>query len=335
VLWSLAGTALDGDPLWILSQVFTGEENRYASTTAYHYLERYGYVVGPVVVYFVALGLLERARARSADLAGALLVIGLALYSVLAWRLSIGHPAGFLRNLAPLAPAAALVAMAGFRGWLRAWSEGSGRRAVVATSGVMLAIAFAVWSRPLIDHHFLGQGRAWAVPLIMSAVAGLGPVLRWVRPDRRGAVAAIVLGLGATGWTLVTEPPIALTDERRIMAEMADWHRRNRAPERTLYCNHIWFFWELGQHPDGEGFGRTTRANLDDAAAGDVVIVDSHYSHRLKGDVDMDFFDTRPEWSRIGSATAPDLSFGAIVFLKEDTTAGAAGGSTTSPGGSR
>lgn len=320
LLWSLAGTAFDGDPLWLVGQVFTGESNRYANTPALHYLERYNYVAGPVVTVFVVLGLLDRIRTRTLDLATSVWLFGIALYSVIAWKLSIGHPAGFLRNLVPIAPAAAFLAVNGLRASIHGWLDGVGRAWVLGGSVAVVALTAAVWSRPLVDHHFLDAGRAWPTLVVTVVAVLLAPLA--VRLPRRAAGVVLpvaVSGLGL-GWTLVTEPPRALTAERRIMKEMAEWYADNRVPGATLFCNHIWFFWELGRNPEDPEFGRTTQANLNAAKPGDVTIIETHYSHRLRGDVAIEYFEPRRAlWTTRGSASTPDRRFAAIIFVRNET----------------
>lgn len=109
------------DPLWLVTQTFgaDNESNRYGHTTFGHYFQRYIYVLGPVVFYFFLLGLLDRVLKRKFN--GYILgqfAAGFMLYVIFSAFLNMGNAAGFLRNLAPLTPLAAVLAMYGYNTWL-------------------------------------------------------------------------------------------------------------------------------------------------------------------------------------------------------------------------
>ena len=69
LLWNFAGTYFHGDPLWLYNKTIgSGQsENRYGHTSFWSYFHRYIFVVGPVVFYFMLIGLFENLYKRKAD----------------------------------------------------------------------------------------------------------------------------------------------------------------------------------------------------------------------------------------------------------------------------
>lgn len=118
---NFAGTAIDGDPLYLYHKTFgaDNESNRYGHTTFGHYFQRYIYVLGPIIFYYFVLGLLNRFVKKKLDkfIVGQF-VTGFMLYVVFSWLLNMGNAAGFLRNLVPLTPLAAMLALYGYNWWL-------------------------------------------------------------------------------------------------------------------------------------------------------------------------------------------------------------------------
>jgi tetratricopeptide (TPR) repeat protein len=111
--------------LWLVDETLGKEDtkNRYGHKDFWHYFQRFAFVTGPVVFYFLVIGLLERFARLKVDLF--ITVQGLAillLYVIFSWKLNMGNAAGFLRNLIPLTPFVALLAFDGLQAWQRAMS---------------------------------------------------------------------------------------------------------------------------------------------------------------------------------------------------------------------
>ena len=70
IIWNLAGTYFDGDLFWLYNQTIGSEqnENRYGHTSFWSYFHRYIFVVGPVVFYFLLIGLFEGIYQKKIDL---------------------------------------------------------------------------------------------------------------------------------------------------------------------------------------------------------------------------------------------------------------------------
>ncbi len=123
VLLNIAGALIigEGDPLWLFHATVggTNEENRYGHAPFNTYFARYFYVIGPVVFFFLISGFVDRILNRKVTLFldGQFLVMFM-LYTLFAWKLNVGNSAAFLRNLIPLSPLSAIIALYGFNYWM-------------------------------------------------------------------------------------------------------------------------------------------------------------------------------------------------------------------------
>ncbi|MBK5285067.1 MAG: tetratricopeptide repeat protein [Bacteroidia bacterium] len=120
LLWNLAGFFMHGDFLWLLHQTVGKESiaNRYGHQPFEHYFQKYIYILSPFVFFFFFTGLTDRIFKRKISLlTDVQFVIGFMLYVVIAWKVNMGSSAGFLRNLLPVSPLAALIALHGYNLW--------------------------------------------------------------------------------------------------------------------------------------------------------------------------------------------------------------------------
>lgn len=114
-VWNLIGAVQSGDALWLLHQAIGDNANRYGEQSFGHYFQRYIYVLGPLVFYFFLVGFIRALMTKRNDVFVLWqFVTGFLLYVLLSWKLSMGDAAGFLRNLLPLSPFAAIFATEGF-----------------------------------------------------------------------------------------------------------------------------------------------------------------------------------------------------------------------------
>ncbi len=321
LLWNLGGWIAHGDPLWLLHKVFTGQANIYGHGSFWQYFHRYIFLTGPVIFYLFMVGLLERFYQRRFDFTAISFIVGFLLYVVFSWKLNIGQAAGFMRNLLPLSPYAALLALEGYNAWSGHNETPERRNRFLIWSGVVVLMTLIFFSRTITMHHIVSDQPEYAkLGLILLAVAVFAT--RSYLLPRAGASlrmfaiqAAFVIGASA-GYTLITEPPIGLIPERAVMKQVAEWYARNDIDQRPTYANHIWFFYAGGYDYLGDEFPRVTVANLDAAPVGSIVIWENHYSHRLFGDVQPGYFQNNPNFKTIGQLRAPGTYFVAIVLEK-------------------
>jgi len=322
LLWNLAGWLLAGDPLWLLHQVFRGEENRYGHGSFWQYFHRYIFLTGPAVFYFFFLGLGERFVKRKIDFATTLFSFGFLIYVVFSWKLNIGQAAGFMRNLIPLSPLAAFIALQGYNLWANDFQNKAKNRRVLIYSVVAIVLTILFFSRKMVMHHIVGQEPEYWKLAIIGFLALLFLIRSTVYAEQRTAgftrfaIPGLVIGI-TLAYTLITEPPIGLTPERRAMQQIADWYVNNNLQSTPTYANHVWFFYARDLDYYGANFARLTSKNLKKAPAGSVVIWESHYSHRLFGDVKLDFFKDNPNFKPLGQVVTPDKRFGVFVFEKQ------------------
>lgn len=118
----------------------------------------------------------------------------------------------------------------------------------------------------------------------------------------------IILGL-VISYTLITEPPIGLIPERQLMNDVAGWYGDT---ELDTYVNHVWFFYAGDFDFYGDQFHTLNKNNLASADSGSIVIWESHYGHRLAGDVMPEYFNVGYE--RVGIEQSSNFM---VLILKK------------------
>lgn len=378
----------DGNLKWIADATLgkEDEENRYGHTEFWHYFKRYIFVTGPVVFYFFFIGLFERIRRCRVDLfIFVQFILGFMLYVVFSWKLNMGNAAGFLRNLIPLTPMVAVLALFGFNYWARVFDTVLGKTGdikedtlnetslqpvketkhkkktrkqlndeankkalkkkaarqlkrasnlytldavlVYLLTVIVVGITFLHYSHSIKMHHKLLDDVNYTNLYIIGACAGL---LLLLTPLKRFMAAKawlpILLGtiilLGATSYTMISEPPDAhQSEEREVLDLLAEIYMDSYLKEQSpLYTNHLWLFWTSGlSYPNEEKYKALTKANLDSAPANSLVIWESHYSHRLFGDVRSEYLEKNKEYVELCRLITPENKFNVAVFHKLDS----------------
>jgi hypothetical protein len=228
-------------------------------------------------------------RERFPVLAAVVLLAHLGGLVLLGWdRLPFGRSVGFLRHLVVIGPVLALVGGVGFHRLVEGRAQGGAWRWVFLAGWPLVT---AVWlSHELLGHSFVLEGREewrWIVTLGLSVAAG---IFMWKppRPGLRGLVAAgaLVLCAGITGFTV---RPTPLNPEREAIHEAIEYLRGYGLEDAQVYTNHPWFVFLTGRDRyDLQQTPHLTRANLDKAVPGALVLWENHYGDRLWGDVPLD-----------------------------------------------
>ena len=348
----------DADPFWLVNDTFGREgKNRYGHRDVWHYFQRYAYVVGPVIFFFLLTGLLERLARLRIDLFVLLQGIGiLMLYVIFSTKLNMGNSAGFLRNLIPMTPFVAILAYEG----LMAWQGRAHRAALLKQAAAMdqrgarkkpkesgktrrepgpwwalgrvhlfgaaaVALLWFFFSKTLESHHKISTTTDHT-PAIVGAVLlllGLVLMLVWRTRDVPRAVLASTAAMasaGAMGYALWTERPDAhLNEERKAISVLSSLYKDSYLREWPLYANHAWFFWpnDLG-YPDKAHYRTLTKAALDTAEAHSVVLWENHYSHRLQGDVQLNDMYKRTDMVELAHVVSRDHRAIVCFFQKTD-----------------
>jgi hypothetical protein len=282
-------------------------------------------VFGVVVLFFFVWSLVAWRRSSPPEpgLPGtsvpgfALLLAGghLLVLMLLAWEaVPFGRSIGFLRHLVTSAPAFALVAAWGVERW---WGTGPGwhlRRGVFL--GVWTAVTAAFLSHELIGHSLRGEGtEPWRwIATGLVGVAAWGAVAFGL-PLRAGAG---VLALAQILMTLSTVHPIPLDPERQAVAKALQYLQEQGLDRDVVYTNHPWFAFLSGRDRYDERLTpRLTRAGLERAPAGSLVLWDNHYGPRLEGDVPVEALRNDPRFTRILELSAgKDANFKVVVFRR-------------------
>lgn len=348
------------NPLWLVEDTLGKEgKNRYGYRNVWHYFQRYAYVVGPVVFFFLVIGVLERLFRRRIDLF--ILVQGsavLLLYVVFSSKLDMGNSAGFLRNLIPMTPFVAVLAYDG----LMAWQGRAHRSALESAPAVpdsraerrklqkaksvkqesnpwwsigrvhlfgalAVALLWLYFSKELEGHHKISEKAAHGPAIIGTALLFLGLpfLLIWRMKAPPRWVLATTAGLAsatALAYALWSEKPDAhLNPERKAVTELSSLYRTSYLREWPLYANHAWFFWprDLG-YPDPERYRTLNKAALDSAESHSVVLWENHYSHRLQGDLRMADMYKRKDLVELAHVVSSDHRATACFFQKTDGT---------------
>jgi tetratricopeptide (TPR) repeat protein len=400
VLWNIAGGIIEGDFLYVINETIGKENatNRYGHTTFGHYFQRYIYVVGPIIYLFFIIGMVDLLKRLKLDFfIFWQMVIGFFLYVIFSWKLNIGNSAGFLRNLIPLAPLTALIALEGYNYiWETFAAFARGRKPLTDFDEEILPAktfdeltdeeydklntkakkaydqkfdewelkakkvkrAFAktnaqqekrkvhnlvfVWifiiatigtvyyfhSYEIKSHHKLNEEVAdytnlYSILAVLGVLIIMQLLTVFTKLSHFSMITfGVIFGLGSLAFTGITEPPNKnMSPERDVMQEISELYVSSYLKETTTYVNHIWFFWatDLDKY-DTIQYKLVTIANLEKANVGDICIYETHYSHRLAGDVPNNYFDNKKEWVELTRKIAKDNSFQCVIFQKTDTT---------------
>ena len=322
LLWNFAGTYFSGDPIWLLSQIFGQGDtvNRYGQTTFWSYFQRYIFVVGPVVFYFLLIGLFEQIYQRRLNLFVSIqFLVGFAIYVVFSWKLSLGQAAGFLRHLISLSPLAAYLALSGFNHWINSADENNTRIRNLFWSIIILLLTYAFLSKKLILHNLITPEPEYTNLLIISVLTliFIGAIYfskSFNSKTFQNYIISTIIVL-TVGYTLITEPPDKnSSEEREIMKLISDWYVEYDVHRYKTYANHGWFYYANTLERFSDQFGQVTLANLNSAPDSAVVIWENHYSQRLRGDVPLDSLRNNPRFKEIHKLTSHETKFNAIVY---------------------
>jgi hypothetical protein len=326
-VWAAAGWALHGTPFYVLG---SGNERPLLSLGPLQYARNGIVVIGAVVLFFFLWALVAALRSRKPvsapseapprfpALAAILVGTDVVVLSLLAWEaLPFGRSVGFLRHIAVVAPALALVAARGTGDW-------SGLRLRPRSLRVGFAVAWTAvvalfLSHVLVGESFIGPGRVeWR--WVVTAVLGAAGVLLLAKPrlvaPRWAAVAA---GVGAAALALSTVHPIGLDPERAAVKAATEKIEEMGLGNAVVYTNHPWFAFFSGRDRyDTALTPKLTRANLAAARPGSVVLWENHYGPRLWGDVPDTLLRNDPHYERLMELVAgKERNFHVVVFLRK------------------
>jgi tetratricopeptide (TPR) repeat protein len=338
LLWDIAAGMIEGDYLYLFKKTILADDdvNRYGHTAFGHYFRRYIYVTGPIIYTLFFTGFIARIKKRRFDgFVFFQFITGFLLYVIFSWKLNIGNPAGFLRNLIPLTPLTALLALEGFNHILdlSLSNRGNGQSEsrshdLIWLSSFFILLAILVFffhSSIMTSHHALSEVNNYVnfYLVVMMAVFFAGIYVLLQKKQLNTIILlfiGLVLSLGMMTFTLISEKPDANNNlERATVKEVSDIYVHSYFEELPTYVNHVWFFWINDLDRLDSKFKSVTVSNLNNARPGSICIYENHYSHRLTGDVTPYYFDRNRSWIEITRRISPDLLFACIIYQKMDT----------------
>jgi thiol:disulfide interchange protein len=267
------------------------------------------------------IGLFENIYKRKGDWFVTIqFLAGFLIYVVFSWKLSLGQAAGFLRHLISLSPLAAYLAVVGYNYWLDFEADKERKVRVLIYSIIILILTALFLSRKLVMHHIVSQEPEYVKMVIISLLSLVFIVAAYIdRSLFKNSAVKMFLAIMIVGtamvYTLTTEPPNNNdSTERQVMKQVSKWYVDNNLLERKTYANHIWFFYASDLDYNSDHFERVTMENLDNAPPSSIVIWESHYSHRLFGDVQLDYFKDNPKFEQITQVVTPDRRFAVFIF---------------------
>jgi tetratricopeptide (TPR) repeat protein len=336
--WNIAGGLLKGDYLYLFNQTLGGETeaNRYGHTSFGHYFRRYIYVTGPVIYPFLLAGLVSKIKKRDFDpYLFIQFVAGFLLYVIFSWKLNMGNPAGFLRNLVPLTPLAALLALEGFNYIMNAITtrtssleKNSNDRNILLILALFILIALTAYifhANKLEMHHILSDKKNYLNLLVVLAVLFFFTGIYFsLRKKAMKSIPVLIpglaLSLGMMSFTLVTEKPDANSNpERKTIQAVSDLYSESYLKDLPTYANHIWFYWVNDLDRSDPKFHPVTLSELNAARKGSICIFENHYSFRLAGNVQPYYFSGNKSWIELTRRISDNLGFACIVYQKMDT----------------
>ena len=321
VLWSVGGTIAEGDPFWLPNAILHGRMTRsLPPLPVTNYFRSFPLVTGGVILPLFLVGLvrgrrLDELKGRR-DLLRAVFGVQFVVLVLLGWdKIPFGASIGYLRHFVAIGPVIGVLAAHGFERWESAREERV-RQFVAATAGLLWAVAM----------HALRAGRfVWehpsnlaAEPWIWSAggIAGYAWLL-WTGSLPRAARAAGFAILAAAA-VMIAEPPMGLSGERLAVKHIVETTREPRYAGRLIAMNHPWFaFLDGGDPHDRSRYAPMTQESLAALPPGSLVAWDTHFSHRLSGDVPPEYFRTHSGEYRLVTRETVGAPFPFAMFLFE------------------
>ena len=349
ILWAFMGAMLNDNLYWIYDVTIGKEkkENRYGHQNWDTYLSRYAYVVGPVIMFFSLLGIKRALFSKFLKYYILLpFILGFFVYTLFSWKLNMGNAAGFLRNIIPISPFIAIITLAGISSWfsfcahksikiktieapkkVKNWNEKAKSWNTKLNNGkfysfLLLCISVFIISifyvNKLEIHHkiidnkkdyslLVGSGLLLLFSLIMLFTKR--KILNFFVP---GFVILILMS-----FTLIIEHPMAnSSEERQLISRFAKMYNSTYLNDRITYVNHPWFIWSAGKNRFDPQMNMMKKDSLNNANTGSIALFETHYSHRLMGDVNQTYLSNKKEWIEIARYITPKRNFMLSTYEK-------------------
>lgn len=347
--WAVAAGIIHDNMMWLYDNTFgkESEENRYGHSDWDTYLSRYAYVVGPVLLFFSFIGIpkiIKNKPLRTYILAPFLL--GFFVYTWFSWKGNMGNAAGFLRNIIPISPHFAILALAGISSWYTVASKKSiSIKSITAPKKVsnwlqkakiynrkvsngkfygFLALAattfliFIYYNKKLEIHHKLKDDiNDYSLFYGATALLIISTAIIFIKRKTAKTFFPSAIVIILCSYTLITEHPMANSSpERELISGVAQLYNTSYLQNRPTYANHPWFFWSGGIDRHAENMNYVKKDSLKTAPVGAIAIFENHYSHRLLGDVKYNDLANDPSWVELSQRFSTDRKKRLSIFEK-------------------
>ena len=329
VLWNIAGWIITGDAIFFASETILkkSQENIYGHQTIGTYFSRYLYIIGPVVFFYFIIGLIKKAKDLAFDwFILAQFLAGFLLYTYIAVKMDLGASAGFLRNLIPLSPLAAMIALVGFEYWLDGLTFSKGKILVLLSVFFATAIIIIFYRYDIKFHHKITEELS-----MFNAPIGIGLMLftligLFISSDKESVQKNFqffsmgLISLLVIAQAMISEPPSKnLNAERVMMNDVTAMLKKSKliydAP--LVYCNHPWLFWAGNFDRFDKKFKNMFKSEIATALPGSIIVWEDHFSNRLGADVQLADLTNDPTLIAFGNYKASDFGKSAVCFYKK------------------
>ncbi len=322
--WFLTGDIMDG-----LTKIRTyGTGLNYAKKPWDHYFLRFIYFTGPVLFCLMFLQVVMELRRFTVS------VYTLIFFTVMGFHIYIttwGPPIvmGFLRHLVPLSPIIALMAVKGFGEWQNGMKDKTLKIVVLAALSLLI---FALFSWEIKDDYvILSEGDEsqpeyfkLGISLAILAVMAIQSTQSLASGMLKNAMIGIAV-LGTFAYTMVKEKPLAFNMEQEKVYEFQKWYRKQpgiTAETRQMAAHPFYLFKEDFSIYNPKNSGADARIlrmrteEMKHLPVGGYVIWDSHYSHRLSQNVQLEQINGNPAFRYVKDFKTKDNRFMVALFQK-------------------
>ncbi|WP_343746081.1 hypothetical protein [Chitinophaga sp.] len=294
--WGLGLFIYTGQPLALVQEMLSSGEkkNRYGHVGLTHHIGKYVYVLGPVAFFFFLWGYLEHLKKMLADYFIVLqFTVGFLIYVIFAVYMDLGQSGGALRNLITLAPFAAVICVYGFNYWWDMFTVPAvtkknvrparprDRKELWVFVVFILLVAWLSFTNELhLRQTYNPDKKDYTIfkALVVCCLLAVLPVFSKKRKPPYGIAAALLVW--QVLFTLYYENPDSHgNQERGGMNDMTAFVGSGPLRQQKVYCNHPWYFWAAGRHPnDTVHTGSISAAGKAAMQPGQLVIWESHYT---------------------------------------------------------
>tara|TARA_B100001250_G_scaffold368541_1_gene351277 strand:- start:327 stop:1139 length:813 start_codon:yes stop_codon:yes gene_type:complete len=211
------------------------------------------------------------------------------IYIIFSWKLTLGQPAGFLRHLIVLTPLNAIIALLGMNALIDITKKDMLYK-LIPQSIILIVLIYYFSSYKLMQFNsFIYTESTYDNLIIIVLWTLFFAVLYLVRYNLSSKVdinlmstVPIIISIVTIVHTIYVNPPKAHnSNERELVAQIADWFIDNEIPyNNKILSNHPYFFWSGNFDRGSVDFMKVNLKNIKNAPIGSVILWDMHYCRK-------------------------------------------------------